>query len=819
MSKLEKLYSIDKWRYFDLIDYQPHPKQRLFHKSEARFKIAICGRRFGKAIDIHQLIPTPQGMRRMAELQVGDQVFDELGYPINIVAVSEIMELPAYEVIFDDKTSVITHGEHEWLTYDKKARKTRESWFASHPSDQRRNLISPAIRTTREISQTLIINGETNHAVQLTEPVDFPKQDLPIDPYLLGVWLGDGSSNSGYLCISNQDEWIVQKLTDRGHKLIVKRIENGCKSWQVIGFSQILNKCNLINNKHVPVQYLYGSIEQRQELLFGLMDTDGTVSPNHVDFDNTNKNLADAVNYLVCSLGGKVTRSQRIGKLYGVDKKMCYRVHTGGLVDVFSLPRKLAAQQQLPKRQHYYRFIREVQSVGFRQVKCIEVATPSHLYLVGASFIPTHNSQMAAKEFEPMLLIPNRRYWIVGPTYDLGEKEFRIIWNDMMIKLGLAKERNIKRSYAKKQGDLSIEFPWNTRIEVRSADRPENLVGEGLHGVIMSEAAKHTEDTWDRFIRPALTDFRGTAVFPTTPEGQNWLYQMWKMGRDPNEPDFESWQFPSWDNPHVYPGGINDPELILTKRTTPEESFLQEYAADFTSFSGKIYQEWDEAVHVQAVPFLPQLPNYIAFDWGFAAPMAAIEFQIDAFQRVRVWREHYKSRIRLRDFLYELKSRVQPPGYHLDLTFGDAADPEAVITVSEDFAPCFADPRSKQGTGGGTLESGKREGVELVKGCLKQQEVDVDESGAPIEQPWLIVDHSCVNLIREFNNYRIADAVGGRDPLEKTFRRDDHALDALRYGLMHVLKLGATMKLSDVMDIGPSGGSDAGFFVSGRNFV
>lgn len=429
-------------------------------------------------------------------------------------------------------------------------------------------------------------------------------------------------------------------------------------------------------------------------------------------------------------------------------------------------------------------------------------------------------SIMAAREFEPMLMLPNRRFWIVGPTYDLGEKEFRVVWNDMIIKLGLGKERDVKRSYSKKSGDLSIEFPWGTKIEVRSADRPENLVGEGLHGVIMSEAAKHTEDTWTRFIRPALTDYRGSAVFPTTPEGQNWIYQMWKLGRDPSEVDFESWQFPSWENPYVYPEGKEDPEILLTKRTTSEEEFLQEYAADFTSFSGKVYSEWDEGTHVREVPFIPTLPNYIAFDWGWAAPMAAIEFQIDSFDRVRVWREHYKSRVRLRDFLQELQYREQPDGYHLDLTFGDSADPEAVVTVSEEFAPCYADPRSKQGTSGGTVESGKREGIELIKGFLKLQEVDTDQFGTPIEEPWLIVDHKCVNLVREFNNYKIANPVRGQDPREQTFRSDDHALDALRYGLMHYFKLGATQSLADVMDFSSIHETpDTGYFTSGKSFA
>lgn len=421
---------------------------------------------------------------------------------------------------------------------------------------------------------------------------------------------------------------------------------------------------------------------------------------------------------------------------------------------------------------------------------------------------------MGAHEVEPILLTPNRRVWIVGPTYDLGEKEFRIIWSDMIIKLGLGKEKLVKRSYAKKQGDLSMEFPWGTRIEVRSADRPENLVGEGLDYVIMSEAAKHTRDTWDRFIRPALTDRRGSATFSTTPEGQNWIYQLWKQGRDPNEPDFESWQFPSWDNPYVYPGGRSDPEIQLAERTTPREIFKQEYAADFTSFSGKIYADFDESVHVQNVKFNPLLPNYIAFDWGFVDDMAAIEFQVDSMQRVRVWREHYRVRTSLRAYLAELKARPNPDGYHLDLCFGDAADPEAVVTTSELFHPCYADPMAK---------ANWREGIELVQGFLMSQETgETDEWGTPTLAPWLLIDHSCPRIVREFNNYRTMEPPKGteRNAREAAIDYDNHGLDALRYGMMHKFKLGATQSLSSVMTLNEmnSGLGDSGYFTSGMSF-
>jgi hypothetical protein len=112
------------------------------------------------------------------------------------------------------------------------------------------------------------------------------------------------------------------------------------------------------------------------------------------------------------------------------------------------------------------------------------------------------------------------------------------------------------------------------------------------------------------------------------------------------------------------------------------------------------------------------------------------------------------------------------------------------------------------------------EGIELVKGCLKMVEVDQDEFGTPLEQPWLIVDHSCINTIREFNNYRAASAVRGKDPRELAHASDDHALDALRYGLMHYFKLGATASLSDVIDVATMTDlPDGGYFTSNRNFA
>lgn len=409
-------------------------------------------------------------------------------------------------------------------------------------------------------------------------------------------------------------------------------------------------------------------------------------------------------------------------------------------------------------------------------------------------------STMAARDLGAKLFIPNSWYWIVGPTYDLSEKEFRVIWQDLIVGKKFGRDKRVKKAYNKKQGEMYIEFPWHTRLECRSARHPDTLVGEGLDGVIVSEAAKQNEETWKRYVRPALSDKRGWATFPTTPEGYNWLYRLWQLGNNPDHPQYESWSFPSWKNTRMYPLGYLEPEIQELLRTTSSEWFDQEIGAKFSSFVGKIYGEFDEKEHVTRVPFNPDWPNYITFDWGFTNPLAAIEFQVGPNDQVHVWREHYKDYTTIPEHCAIMKAREQPLGYRIDGCFGDAADPEAAATVGMLLAPCMVNPQAKENW---------REGVELVKSFLKTYQVGVaDEYGTPLEEPKMKVDYSCENVIVEFNSYKAKKPVSGNNVPEVGQKAKDHALDALRYGLMHVFKLGATHHLSEVLS-GPLATRDA----------
>jgi hypothetical protein len=719
----------------------------------------------------------------MAELETGDIVFDDRGQPCTVTAVTDVMfGHHCYRVVFSDGSTIVADAEHNWLTWDKPARKAL--------TDSRRHS-QPRVVTTMEMAETLWYGEELNHAVRVAEPLQYDEAKLLIDPYVLGVWLGDGHSAMGR--ITCFDQGILDEIEQRGY-VVSPNAYRG--NYGILGLHVQLKEAGLLNNKYIPSEYFRASVSQRKDLLHGIMDTDGGVNPNgQCDLTMMSREIIDGVEELALGLGCKVVRSTRRAKLYERDCGLAHRLNITATFPVFKLSRKVA--QQFAKAfspSRGIRTVRAVESVETVPVRCIQVDSPSHMYLAGRACIPTHNSTMAARDRELTLLLPGTRGWICAPTYDLGEKEFRVIWNDFIIGKRMGLDKRVKKAYSVKQGNMYIEFPWQSRVEVRSADHPETLVGEGLDWIILSEAAKHRKETWEKYLRPALSDRHGGADFPTTPEGQNWLHKLWQLGQNPDYPDWESWQFPSWNNPVVFPGGRQDPEIKLVEATTTLEWFLQEYGAEFTAFVGKIYSEWDEKTHVKRLTFDPKLPNYMGFDWGFSNSFAAIEFQVTPQDEVRIWREHYASGYTLEDHVRMLKNRANPDGYHLDCGFGDAADPDAAVYMSRHLVGTWAEPDAKKNW---------RMGVDRVKWFLQERETGVtkDEFGTPELAPKLFVDHSCKHVIHEFNNYRAApEPKTGADPQDKPFKRDDHAMDAIRYALVHLYDLGAGRHLDELYD-------------------
>lgn len=374
----------------------------------------------GKRIAIDTPIPTPSGWSLMGELIVGDTVFDESGRPCSVTAVHPIqLAEKCYRLTFDDGSTIEADGEHLWKTFSARELAALSSLTDAHRAARRlsrasrasgkksavftasltaRNksraysLLSPpcgTVRTTHDIANTLRTErGRTNHAVPVTIALDCDEQKLSLDPYLFGVWLGDGTGREG--AITSADQEIVDAFTAHGWAV------TDCKdayAYYIRGLTGELRKLGVLNNKHVPQDYLRGSTNQRLSLLQGLMDTDGCADRDGgVSFSNSEPRLCDDVEELVHSLGWKSTRRVKYPMCNGVACLPSWTVTFSPTEYVFRLSRKRNRQKMATRRTTKFRYIVACDAIEPRYMRCITVDSPSHLYLAGRAMVPTHNT-------------------------------------------------------------------------------------------------------------------------------------------------------------------------------------------------------------------------------------------------------------------------------------------------------------------------------------------------------------------------------------------------------------------------------------------
>lgn len=371
-------------------------------------------------------IATPSGWTTMGDLQPGDQVFDERGEVCSVVAVHPVDLAPeSYRMRFDDGSEIDACADHRWLTFDQKElmaltrlddgwRARRRAKRVSRVSGNKsaaftasltlRNRENPpavkppptgTVRTTGEIAATLTTSqGDTNHAVPVAGPLKLPDVVLPIDPYLTGLWLGDGTTRRAE--ITSADSEVLDSFRAAGFE-VASRERYSKYTWGINGgFLVALRENDLLGNKHVPEVYLRGSIQQRLSILQGLMDTDGcSCESGAVEFTSTKLQLAEGVRELVVSLGGKVRICEGRATLYGRDCGAKYRLKWTTALPVFRLERKLARQKRDGlRRTTRFRYIVGCERIGAKPMRCITVDSQSGLYLAGKAMIPTHNTDL-----------------------------------------------------------------------------------------------------------------------------------------------------------------------------------------------------------------------------------------------------------------------------------------------------------------------------------------------------------------------------------------------------------------------------------------
>lgn len=413
-----------------------------------------------------------------------------------------------------------------------------------------------------------------------------------------------------------------------------------------------------------------------------------------------------------------------------------------------------------------------------------------------------------------------REFWIVGPEYTDSEKEFRVLYNELS-RLEVPFDR--PGTYNDPIGGNMHISLWDGAFQVhaKSAKYPSTLVGEGLSGVIMAEAAKMKQAVWVKYIRPTLADFNGWSLHTSTPEGKNHFYDLWQRGRDPYNPDWASFRMPSWVNPYVYKSptrlkDVKELQALLTgtavteaieehmRNEDPDEavsllrmlcnqhdlsvddeildlmssmstqSFNQEIGADFTDFVGRVFKDFDEEVHVGDLPYNPSWPTFAAVDYGYRNPNVWLVIQVGPYDEINVIRELYVREHTAQEFADEIKARGLDKG--VAAFYPDPASPGDSAVLSDTLGLSW-----RGGTGGDLNHR-----LDAIRRALKEWNTHVprgfkSDGVHSDRRPQIMWDRSCTMSIYEMNEYRYPDEkeLNSVTSQEKPLKKDDHSPEAL----------------------------------------
>lgn len=340
-----------------------------------------------KGLDINTLIPTPKGFVKMKDLKENDIVYDKDGNETKILHKSEIHYNPCYKITFDNNDSIIADIDHRWLV--------------------KRGANREKVMTTKEIKQYMDSHSGkkmtgTIFRIYNSKPIVVKKHNLPLDPYVLGAWLGDGASACGSLTQSS-DSKIWEEISRRGYTFGKNHVHDpkraGTDSRTIFNIRGILDKLNLLNNKHIPQEYLFASYEDRLDLLRGLMDTDGSYNKLRKRYvmGTSFEWQAEGICQLLSTFGIKPTKLPVIKHCNGKSFPGWDVCFTTTLFNPF-LIRNQDINVDIKKDNNTFRNIVSIEEIESIPTQCIEVDSPTHTYLCTERFIVTHNTNKEIKK-------------------------------------------------------------------------------------------------------------------------------------------------------------------------------------------------------------------------------------------------------------------------------------------------------------------------------------------------------------------------------------------------------------------------------------
>lgn len=568
--------------------------ERLILSSKSRRNVIRCHRRGGKMQPLYSSVYTPNGVVEMGSLKLGDIVSTPNGETGKVSGIYPHGKKEIYRLTLDDGTFVDAGDDHLWEVY------TSLDWKGS----RRKKRFGNKVITTKEIMNNLTYSYSNrvgfNYKLNPIKPIKYTEVKLPIDPYLLGVLLGDGHLKSRRI-FSNDSEVMEKIISNTGFD-IVKHNANpnrvGTYYIKSKDIKEYLISLNLIDckshTKFIPKIYLYSDINSRIELLRGLMDTDGSSDKNRKgqsEYCSVSKELAYNVAELARSLGCKVTiKESKAGY-----SKNGIRVETGlrykltirnpHELEIFNLNRKKCGG--LDER-YLRRTIVKVEKLGFTSMQCIEIDHPDHLYITD-NCTPTHNT--VSVSVISLWGAATHKYYeilILAPDEDKVAEIFETIrdYIDATPSLGSSIEEDSK-------SPNRIKFKNGSTIKGKTTGASSNrkamgVRGKGAHIVIIDEAAYLKEADWTAISSIITGDmYKGDvlAYVASTPSEDQGRYYSLCTDKDLG---WNEIHVPITENPDIPEEKIQEIKAFHTER-----EWITEDLAEFLDIGENVFKNSD----------------------------------------------------------------------------------------------------------------------------------------------------------------------------------------------------------------------------------
>lgn len=755
--------------------------------------LGFANRSGGKCLALDTPILTSEGWSTMGALEKGDFVYAPDGTQTEVLAAHDVKYgLDCFAVNIDDRETIVADADHLWEVTRAKQDYT-------------------VLLTTRQLYESLQnppkIGYKSIYTIQLAKPLQHREIDLPIDPYVLGAWLGDGGRETSL--VHGWELPVFEELKRRwAAARDVSCFREGRKDnkegkFCLPGLLTALHSIGLSPAKFIPEIYFHASVSQRLDLLRGLLDTDGSQSKNRskVEYCSVDGQLAVGCSRLLWSLGIKnsITRSE--SWCYEKRCKDRYRIvfATPEGFQPFYLPYKAERVQTVKKAvRHRIVSITPTTSVP---VRCIEVSHPSHLFLAGWRLVPTHNTlAVSILNFLDTFFKPGCEIASAGATlsqaqrcYDYFDGYLDLPWFERFTE---KYKKRIGHDFVEKRIQKETLFHTGSKLEILTGSE-KGLRSPHPHKARLDEI---DEMEWG-LIQTALSmtrseeNIRGQNVFTSTRQKERgpmqrlldeaekkgiavYEWNIWeavkkcerRCVKDPKYGDCPIKPF-CQGRAHHCDGFYLVDDFIDKAKLIDRSGWDSEWLNLKPAKDKLVYSKFDNTRHVMTPDKLYSMtklyrpsgywPRIGGLDFGSSPGHPFVYVKL--FQMPNgawlVYHEYFAEQMLLRDHAEAIrKSPFYMPGepIYADHDRQDQLELKALGIRTQN-----------------AVKGDINVGINLIRELLNGY--------PPLEEPMIYVWHECQNTIAEFNEYEYNVINGKPSRQDAPKKESDHAMDAIRY--------------------------------------